>query len=92
MDDPGFSSALQALLAAPSSCRLRTVRVLTHIKKLDDCFGRFLERVRCPCGASRHIEPEALARLSVTHITLWQTLSSRVSQLKQRPVILGLRH
>jgi hypothetical protein len=39
------------------------VRVLTHIKKLDDCFGQFLVRVSCPCGASRHIEPEALARL-----------------------------
>jgi hypothetical protein len=39
------------------------VRVLTHIKKLDDCFGQFLVRVSCECGASRHIEPEALARL-----------------------------
>jgi hypothetical protein len=39
------------------------VRVLTHIKKLDDCFGQFLVRVSCPCGTSRHIEPEALARL-----------------------------
>ena len=39
------------------------MRVLTHIKKLDDCFGQFLVRVVCECGASRHIEPEALARL-----------------------------
>jgi hypothetical protein len=39
------------------------VRVLVHIKKLDDCFGQFLMRVSCVCGASRHIEPEALARL-----------------------------
>jgi hypothetical protein len=39
------------------------VRVLAHIKKLDDCFGQFLVRVSCVCGASRHIEPEALARL-----------------------------
>jgi hypothetical protein len=39
------------------------VRMLAHIKKLDDCFGQFLVRVSCPCGASRHIEPEALARL-----------------------------
>jgi hypothetical protein len=37
--------------------------VLTHIKKLDDCFGQFLVRVSCVCGASRHIEPEALVRL-----------------------------
>jgi hypothetical protein len=39
------------------------VRVLTRIKKLDDCFGQSLVRVSCPSGASRHIEPEALARL-----------------------------
>jgi len=39
------------------------VRVLAHIKKLDDCFGQFLVWVSCVCGASRHIEPEALARL-----------------------------
>jgi hypothetical protein len=39
------------------------VRVLTHIKKLDDCFGQFMVRVSCVCGASRHIEPEGLARL-----------------------------
>src|SRR6516165_1721935 len=25
------------------------VRVLPHIKKLDDCFGDFLVRVTCPC-------------------------------------------
>jgi len=37
--------------------------VLAHIKKLDDCFGMFLVRVSCPCGASREIEPEALAHL-----------------------------
>jgi hypothetical protein len=39
------------------------VRVLPHIKRLDDCFGQFLVRVTCPCGTSRHIEPEVLARL-----------------------------
>jgi hypothetical protein len=39
------------------------VRVLTHIKKRDDCFGQFLVRMSCVCGASRHIEPEALAHL-----------------------------
>ena len=39
------------------------LRVLANIKKLDDCFGQFLVRVSCTCGASRHIEPEALARL-----------------------------
>jgi hypothetical protein len=39
------------------------VRVLPHIKGLDDCFGHFLVCVVCPCGAVREIEPEALARL-----------------------------
>jgi hypothetical protein len=45
------------------------VRVLPHIKKLDDCFGEFLVRVSCPCGAYRHIEPEALARIVGTSVT-----------------------
>jgi len=39
------------------------VRVLTHIKKLDDCFGQFLVPAVCECGAVREIKPEALARL-----------------------------
>ena len=42
---------------------MRTVRVLPHIKRLDECLGDSLVRVTCPCGVSRHIEPEALARL-----------------------------
>jgi len=42
---------------------MRPVRVLPHIKRLDDCFGDFLVRVSCSCGASRHMEPEALARI-----------------------------
>jgi len=33
------------------------VRVLAHIKELDDCFGQFLVRVVCVCGACREIEP-----------------------------------
>jgi hypothetical protein len=46
------------------------VRVLAHIKKLDDCFGQFLVRVVCECGAVREIEPEALARLVGWSMTL----------------------
>jgi hypothetical protein len=46
------------------------VRVLTHIKRLDDCFGQFLVRVTCPCGTSRHIEPETLARIAGRSVTL----------------------
>ena len=34
------------------------VRVLAHIKRLDGCFGQFLVRVICDCGACREIEPE----------------------------------
>ena len=41
------------------------VRVLPHIKKLDDCFGQFLVRVICD-----EIEPEALARLVGWSVTL----------------------
>jgi hypothetical protein len=36
------------------------VRVLPHIKRLDDCFGDFLVRVVCECGACRDITPQAL--------------------------------
>jgi len=46
------------------------VRVLPHVKKLDDCFGDFLVRVTSPCGTSRHIEPEALARIAGRSVTL----------------------
>jgi hypothetical protein len=53
------------------------VRVLPHIRKLDDALGDFLVRVTCPCGASRHIEPEALARLAGRSGTLAQ-LASRM--------------
>jgi hypothetical protein len=46
------------------------VRVLPHVRKLDDCLGDFLVRVTCPCGASRQIEPEALARIAGRSATL----------------------
>jgi hypothetical protein len=49
------------------ACRQRhsTVRVLPHIEKLDDCFGPFLVRVICDCGACREIEPERSSAWSV---------------------------
>lgn len=53
------------------------MRVLTHIKKLEDCFGQFMVRATCPCGFSREIEPEALARLGGWLTTL-ETLASRL--------------
>jgi hypothetical protein len=54
---------------ASGSHHLR-VLVLPHIKRHDDCFGDFLVRGTCPCGASRHIEPEALARVAGRSVTL----------------------
>src|SRR5215472_1094409 len=45
------------------------LRVLPHVKKLDDALGDFIVRVTCPCGASRHIEPEALARIAGRSVT-----------------------
>jgi hypothetical protein len=33
------------------------VRVLPHIKRLDDRFGDFLVHVVCECGACREIQP-----------------------------------
>jgi hypothetical protein len=53
------------------------VRVLPHIKKLDDALGDFLVRVTGPCGTSRHIEPEALAQLAGRSVTL-AALSTRM--------------
>ena len=46
------------------------MRVLPHIKRLDECLGDILVRVTCPCGTSRHIEPEALARIAGRAVTL----------------------
>jgi hypothetical protein len=58
---------MDAPATAPHHSR---VRVLPHIKKLDDALGDFLVRVTCPCGTSRHIEPEALARIAGRSVTL----------------------
>jgi hypothetical protein len=45
------------------------LRVLPHIKRLDDALGDFLVRVTCMCGTCRHIEPEALARIAEKSLT-----------------------
>jgi hypothetical protein len=61
------SPECQPLLHGRAHRPVRTiarVRVLPHIKRLDDALGDFIVRVTCPCGASRHIEPEALARIA----------------------------
>src|SRR5215472_8990594 len=62
---------------SPALRTMHPVRVLPHIKRLDECFGDFLVRVTCPCGTSRHIEPEALARIAGRSATL-ATLSPRM--------------
>jgi hypothetical protein len=57
------------------------VRVLPHIKRLDDALGDFLVRGTCPCGTSRPIELEALARIAGRSATLAQlTPRMRCSQ------------
>lgn len=61
-------------------------RFLTHIHRLNDCFGQFLVRVSCACGASRHIEPEALARLVGWSMTL---NAEGVANIRQRDVLDG---
>jgi hypothetical protein len=43
------------------------VRVLTHIKKLDDCFGQFLVRVSCVCGAKNARGPGAAGGKAQKH-------------------------
>jgi len=61
------------------------VRVLTHIKKLDHCFGQFLVRVICKCGAVREITPEALACLVGWSMTLKELAQRmRCSQCRKK--------
>ena len=55
---------------AHARCQHHAPVRVPHIKKLNDCFGDFLVRVTCPCGASRRIEPEALARIAGRSATL----------------------
>ncbi len=59
-----------AWTALEAGSTIGDVRVLTHIKQLDDCFGQFLVRVICDSGAWREIEPEALALLVGWKVTL----------------------
>ena len=75
-----LSAGRECLAVDVRSLPVRTiasVRVLPHIKRLDECFGDFLVRVTCPCGTSRHIEPEALARIAGRSVTL-AALASRM--------------
>jgi len=77
-DEQPIAARVHTVPSAPPHCmdvfatrpHHARVRVLPHIKKLDDCFGQFLVRVICDCGACREIEPEALARLVGWNMTL----------------------
>jgi hypothetical protein len=61
--------------------------VLPHIKRLDDCFGDFLVRVVCECGACREIQPQALARLVGWSVTLKEfALRMRCSRCGKKAV------
>jgi len=53
------------------------VRVLPHIKKLDDALRHFGVRISCKCGATRECEPEALARIYGLSVTL-ATIAKRM--------------
>jgi hypothetical protein len=69
------------------------VVVLTHVKILDDCFGQFLVRVICDCGACREIGPEALARLGWKMTLKELALRMRCSRCgkKAAEVVAGAR-
>ena len=55
--------------------------MLTHIEKLDDCFGQFPVRVSYSCGSVCEIEPGVLARLVGWSVTLKElALRMRCSQ------------
>jgi hypothetical protein len=51
---------MDAPVTSPHHAR---VKVLTHVKRLDDVFEDLLVRVICPCGAVREIPPQSLARI-----------------------------
>jgi len=46
------------------------VRVLAHVKKLDDALAHFRIRIICRCGAQRECEPQALVNLVGPSATL----------------------
>ena len=71
---PPTGYCMDALTTTPHHA---PVRVLPHIKKLDEYFGDLLVRVTCPCGTSRHIEPEALARIAGRSVTLAKLAARR---------------
>jgi hypothetical protein len=69
------------------------MRVLPHVKKLDDALGDFLVRVVCECGACREIQPQALVRLVGWKVTLTELAPRmRCSQCGRRSRWRGRGH
>jgi hypothetical protein len=67
---------------------------MSHVKKLDDALGDFVVRVTCSCGASRHIDPEALARIvgrSATFAALAARMRCSLCGLKVAEVVAVAR-
>jgi hypothetical protein len=52
---------MDAIARRPHHAR---VRVSAPHQKARHALGDFIVRVTCPCGASRHVAPEALARIA----------------------------
>ena len=67
---PVMQSSPHCMDAFAAPAHYAPVHVLPPIKRLDDCFGHFLVRVICECGACREIDPEALACLVDWKVTL----------------------
>lgn len=59
------------------------MRVLPHIRKLDDYFGDFLVHVVCECGACREIQPQALARLVGWKMTLKEFAAHALLEVRE---------
>ena len=64
-----------------SAARCCAMRLLRHIKTLDDALGHFLVQITCKCGARRIAEPEALTRLRGASATL-ETVGRRMRYSK----------
>ena len=63
--------------AITAPLRHARVRVLHHIRKLDDALGHFLVQISCKCGMRHIAESEALARLCGRIATL-ETVGKRL--------------
>jgi len=68
------------------------MRVLNHIRKLDDCFGQFRIQVTCrACHKTREFTNEEMVRLARSKTASFAELADRlvctVCQLKQSEIV-----